>query len=339
MTSNQPTDDASSNGQPSAGAMTSKEKFDTLIGFLQTLVSWPVMIFIIIFLLRDQIPKMGERITSIGPSGIELAHVVATQEVVATQQVQAVATQETLKQEIDQIRQDLGLEFVPSSALNPEIQAKLEASIADYKAYLDTVGFNTPSEPVGLQVDIGAGDDAFYNPAENRIRLGPTIADDPEVAMYSYTEHMLFTALGVEDATSLGNVDRAVWQSLAAYFTCSFSRDPQVGKESTRNLEHERTMADIPPSQRNTVVLVRQIWDGAFWDLRSLLSPERADPILFAAWSETDRPIPSPSIFVEQIVTAAANDGGPDMSAEIRELFERRGLTVTMVVTPVASGG
>jgi hypothetical protein len=340
MANTVPPDGTSPTAPPSPGAMSTKEKLDTLIGFLQTLVSWPVILLVVLILIRDQIPDMAGRIESIGPGGIELAERV--QQLEATQQ-QAVATQQILEQEVEQIRN--AMEFEPGSALLPELEANLLKRVNDHREYLETVGFNLGGEPVQVRItrDLEFGRNAFYHPVENYIYLSPELATDPELAMYAYTEYALSATQPRVEGAGSKDADYGISSGLADYFTCSSSGDPRLAEISTpplgiRNLDNEMTVADISDNPLNAPhwFYMRDVWNGAFWELRSLLGADRADRVLLVAWSGTDRMTVSPSTFVELIISAAANDGGPDLSAEIWDLFEDRGLPGAVVATPVA---
>jgi len=328
----------------SVGSLTSKERLDTLTSFLQTFVSWPFALLIIIILIHDRLPDMIDRISKIGPEGIELEQAVAT--AVATQQApvvaaqqRVVATQEVLQQqqeksqqEIEQLRQCVQ----SSPAGTPVPVAAVRADLDDFREYLKKVGFTLPSEPE-IEVTTKAGCNAFYSLPEHVIRIGPELAPDPDVVRHEYAAYEL-ASMRPKDLTTL--VGREIQNGLADYYTGSSSGDPRLAEifqpPYVRNLDNEATLSGLSDADIADIVArggdMREVWGGAFWGLRSLLGQERADRVLRVAWSETDRMITSRSDFVERIITAAANDGEPDMSAEIRDLFVTRGLLASDVV-------
>ena len=319
--------------------MTRKEIVDAFLKFLGIILAWPVVVLIVILLAREQLPAaftdLAGRITE-GPLGFKFSEIDEKLDTIAAANSEQAEKVDAIAEQVDRIERSVG--FRSSPELTQALEADLRSSLGAFTEYLETVGFTPPSDPVEILVTSDVPNNAYYSPQENLIRIGPALATDPDVAIHEYAQHALTSMLPEIEMTELGIMSGGIQGGLADYYTCSYSGDPRLGETwrppYIRNLDNEKTLADIPTGQRGSVTLTAAVWGGAFWELRSRLGPERADRALLDAWTETDRMIPSPSTFVERIVTVATNDGGPDMSAEIRDLFENRGLTATVVATP-----
>ena len=130
---------------------------------------------------------------------------------------------------------------------------------------------------------------------------------------------------------------------LADYFPRSFTNDPLIAERSTptvwgrsylRNLENALTFTSFKSrskDRRASLNAVGEVWGGAFRELRTLLGQERTDRVLLAAWSAAEEPELrqiEPADFVQRILRALAADGEPDLTAQVREIFVRRGVAL-----------
>ena len=256
----------------------------------------------------------------------------------AKQLKQGVAQVDTIAGKVDEIQRSL--RFVQSPELTTDLQAGLERTLTDYTTYLQGLGFVPPPEGVGITVETAVGDNAYYDIEQNLIRIGPALARDPDAALREFTHHALFTLGRLREVGDLSPAGTAIESGLADYFPCSFTKDPLLGEHSApvafdrpfiRNLDNTLTFTSVPADKRGVSQIVGEVWGGTFWDLRKLLGQERADRLLMAAWSAAEEPALDqiePADFVQRLLRALAVDGGPDLTAQVREIFVRRGISM-----------
>jgi hypothetical protein len=167
------------------GRMTDKEKADALIGLLGTLFSWPVLTLIIVFMIRDELPGMADRLLE-GPFGIKLAAI--DDKLVAIE-----GTIANTAEQVDRIEQDL-VQFRDSPDLTQDMEHEMVSLLDGFIAYLAGVGFPPPDEAVEIEIrpDSSYGG-TWYDPADNLISLSVQAASIPEVALREYAHHALFS--------------------------------------------------------------------------------------------------------------------------------------------------
>jgi hypothetical protein len=128
-----------------------------------------------------------------------------------------------------------------------------------------------------------------------------------------------------------------------AYFPCSFSNDASFGEKSApelrklyghrfdklhiRNLKNNRDFSAM--SMRSFPQDVREIWSGAFWEIREWLGQETADMLLFSAWValRSSEALNDPSThFAHKLLETAQSLPGGIQTDHIRVVLERHGL-------------
>jgi hypothetical protein len=238
---------------------------------------------------------------------------------------------QALSQKVQQIEEKIG--FEPSSVLTPELQRGLEQSISSFRDYLAAFGYKPRPGKIRVYVDPDMQANAYYIDSENRIVLAEEVATDTDVIFRAYAHHALSSVFPIGDMKS---VDSAIESGLADYFPCSFSNDSRLGEASVavfhkpylRNLDNRRSFKEI--AAPNTEVHdAGEVWGGAFWAIRGIVSQEQADRLLFSAWGklkdrtgDADRAV----VFAALIIEGAKAIGEGQYADRIREVFRSRDL-------------
>lgn len=241
---------------------------------------------------------------------------------------------ETLTTKVENIENKIGIES--SANLTPELKKNLESSFSVFIQYLERLGFKHRGRPVRVQVSDKLGENAMYIPNENRILIAPPFSGDKQVAYYTYTVYALSSIHG----NGAGLVSLS--SGLSDYFACSFSNNPLIGEIAVKELQKKHGNESYnKPYFRNLENSRRfegadmnsidggEIWGGAFWEIRKLLGQEKADKLLFSAWSAMGRSDLRGNgniKYVSKLIETNQSLHGDEHSGELRSIFERRGL-------------
>jgi hypothetical protein len=238
--------------------------------------------------------------------------------------------------------------FVPSAALTPELQTRLEKAIEDFRAYEQKIGFEITAGKVDVKITSGEeaatdeeyrGQIAYYDASSNLIAVESDYADDANVVFRQYAHYILMNSNATIPNNNNGYF--AIESGLASYFPCSFSNHPMIGDNSgaarkglfkPHNLINSRKFGEVSLSDWASVQADgSEVWGGAFWELRQLLTKDVADKLLYAAWVRLDASTHrnDPYLYFAKVVLDTDNslEGGKNI-AGIKEIFKRRGLTL-----------
>ncbi len=234
--------------------------------------------------------------------------------------------------QVNRIEQFVG--FQKSDALTPALKASLEDALSRYRTWLAGIG-SLPGEPVTVFIDPKLKDNAYYEPG--RIVIAEVLAGDPDVVLREYTHHVL------KDAKEKAVPWTAIQSGLSDYLPCSFNNNPLFGAKSApvfnrifkrqmfangyvRNMVN--TLRLDTPRQGTSEQQIGEGWSGAFWELRTLLGREHADPLLVEAWKVAKIRKDSPASFTEfgRTIFGLVTQSHASFAAETKAIFERRGV-------------
>src|SRR5262249_48297927 len=148
-----------------------------------------------------------------------------------------------------------------------------------------------PDERVTVFIDPKLKDNAYYEPG--RIVIAEVLAGDPDVVLREYTHHVL------KDAKDQAVPWTAIQSGLSDYLPCSFNNNPLFGAKSApvfnRIFKRQLFAKGYVRNMVNALRLdtlrqgiseqeIGEGWSGVFWELRTLIGWEQADPLLVDAW-------------------------------------------------------
>jgi hypothetical protein len=230
-----------------------------------------------------------------------------------------------------------GFNFVPSGALTPELQRNLETSLQNFKTYLVKLGFTVPPETVSVKISPGTLVDdqgtALWDPATHSILVASAFAGDDTSILRQFAHNLLVSPTIVNPSQDY----YAIESGLATYFPCSFTGQPMMGDKASvagkaisppQDLRRRRKFAEI---QLNDWFSVQrdgsEVWGGAFWEMRQLLTAEAADRLIAATWQPF---VPGKgkayTSFANALLANSRSVDGGSRTEEIKEILNRRGL-------------
>jgi hypothetical protein len=229
-----------------------------------------------------------------------------------------------------------GFSFVPSSALTPELQKNLETSLQNFKAFLEKLGFQTPSETIAVKISPGTTINgqgvALWDPATHSILVASAFADD-DVSVLRQFAHTLLAPSGGASQDYY-----AIESGLATYFPCSFTNSPMLGDKASaagkavlrpQNLRNRRKLSEIHADDWVSVQNDgSEVWGGALWEVRELLGPEAADRLIANTWQASSPPKAGRAsvVFADNLVTNSRSIANGRYTGQIRRIFSARGL-------------
>lgn len=245
---------------------------------------------------------------------------------------------EKLSDKVENIENEIGIE--QTGNLTPELKKDLESSFSTFIRYLERLGYKHKGGRVRVQVMEEADDNAYYVSNQNLIQIGPALSGDKQVTYHTYT---IYALSSINEKAANNILLQSTVSGLADYFACSFSNNPRLGEISAkeinkrkgtdiykegyfRNLENNLNFENI---NNMNPVQAGEIWGGAFWEIRQLYGQEKADKLLFSAWSamknlDTDKTDGSIK-FVNKLIEINKSTNGNEQSEQLRSIFERRG--------------
>lgn len=234
--------------------------------------------------------------------------------------------------------------FVPSSALTPNLQDVLETSLEDFQKFLGGLGFNRASRsPVSVEISPGTefkttdGKNwvAHWESDSASIRVASESANDKDLVLRQLAHQFLLPGGKISPQY------RAIESGLASYFPCSFTGNPVVGGDATgagqaifppEDLRNSRPFVEIRLDEENVENDGSEIWGGAFWQVRQILGPEKADRLLAETWRGfSHEETGSQSVYVafaSELLKRLGSAERDTDTAKIREVFKRRGLSI-----------
>jgi hypothetical protein len=227
--------------------------------------------------------------------------------------------------------------FVPGSALPPQLRQTLEASLDAFKTYALGLGFEVPTEPIVVKISPGSVVEggtavATWNRDTNTIQVAGAFANDKESVLRQFA-HTLFPL-----PNDLSWDYYAIESGLAAYFPCSFTNRPTVGEDATEAGKAILSPWDLRRSRRFSDVQLKdwasvqndgsEVWGGFFWKLREVMGREKADRLLAETW----RALPlsgkgtAYSAFSQELLSKSAQIDDNKHKAQILAALTYRGL-------------
>lgn len=222
-----------------------------------------------------------------------------------------------------------------ADALPQQARDEIPHSLTRYSAYLARIGFSAPPREITIRLDADVGNNAFYQPEEGVIRIGPRIAGDPFVPLWTYTEYVLRNDGGGMNAgnESYDVVDNA----LSDYFSASFLNDPVVGRAVAavignpgqpylRRLDNHLSFNEATNGSRHEAHEIGEIWGGLFWDFRTRLGQDKADRLLVRTWQRLGRDRQGGSVIIPFLtcLILEARDSLPGDVPQVLEAMRSR---------------
>ena len=229
-----------------------------------------------------------------------------------------------------------GFNFVPSSALTPELQGSLETSLKTFKAYLLKLGFSVPTETVTVKISPGTLVNnqgvALWDPETHSILVANAFANDEASILRQFAHNLLVPAIAKQSWDYF-----AIESGLATYFPCSFTDSPMLGDKASadgktisppQDLRKRRNFAEIHLSDWGSVQSDgSEVWGGAFWEIRQLLRAETADRLIATSWQAfTPGKESAYASFGNALLANSRSIDGGSQTEAIKEVLKRRGL-------------
>lgn len=238
----------------------------------------------------------------------------------------------TLSNKVDRIEK---ITFEPSNALTPELEKRLTASLTEFQAYMQQLGFKSNRDTVSVSVQdtLDSNAIAYYDPNKNCMFVTTAYANDADAVFRQYTHQVLLQYQKYE-SQAMTHAYASIESGLAFYFPCSFKNSPKFGEKIGQNLENQgpyttlinqmsfdKAYTHMHPTQAGAV------WGGAFWDLRELAGQKATDKMLFTIWAAM-KPEEVKTDDGRKFVDAIrANSSRFSLDSEkVGAIFERRGM-------------
>lgn len=237
-----------------------------------------------------------------------------------------------LENTVGQIASKVGVDFIPSASLTPELRKSMEDSLSAFISYLEKVGFKTDASRVKINIDPEVENNVYYEPQKNRVTLGPTVATDKTMLLGGYANYLLNSSN--KHISDSSNASAAAFWAFTDYFICSFTNNPIVGEQFAkktfnkpylRKLDKNRSFSEI--SNTTEAHDAAEVWGGAFWEIRQTLGQEETDKLLYSTWLALS-PFSRPEALVKKMLEVNQSLQGGRHSDQIRAIFVRRGLRV-----------
>ena len=211
------------------------------------------------------------------------------------------------------------------------VRSRISKSLASFGQYLQGIGAPRPS---AVDIDVAGqeipGMVAYYDPQKRAVLIGSEYLGDEAIPLREFAHSVLYTG-GKYEAIDFDRTWMfiAIESGLASYFSSSYRNDPSVpptgGPDSS--LDNTQSVAMlVPVDPQYTGKLV---WGGAFWELRTKLSQQVADRLLYAAWAAVtveDIRTNDAAVFGRKLLATDGSQSGGKNVATIREVLARRGV-------------
>ena len=231
-----------------------------------------------------------------------------------------------------------GFNFVPSSALTPELKQTLETSLQNFKEYLVRLGFEVSSDPISVNISPGTMVDnqgvALWDPATHSILVASAFASDEVSVLRQFAHNNLLAA------RELPSWDYyAIESGLASYFPCSFTDHPVAGDRASDagkallppvDLRQRRKFSEIRLRDWNSVQNDGSgVWGGALWEIREVLGRGIADQLIAKTWQgfRFGKGEPYLSFANTLLANSHSIDNGKH-TEQLKKIFRNRGLRI-----------
>jgi hypothetical protein len=233
------------------------------------------------------------------------------------------------------------IQFHSSAELTTEVKAEVVNLIANYRVYLQSIGYHAPKTDVNIFVDPNESGNTYYDGQELYVTLD--LVTTHEAIIRTYTKRVL-------QEVKPGSWDQKVEhiiEGLADYLTCSYQGNAIYGanvvqvlggkaptklheKGYLRNLLNNRQFVEgLEPHDAG------EVWGGVFWEMRRILNCKddiakcpTADAILLATWNALEiEPDATVDVrFAQRLIQSILDSAGADQAGKVRDAFARRGL-------------
>lgn len=228
-----------------------------------------------------------------------------------------------------------GFNFVPSSALTPDLQRNLETSLQGFQSYLGKLGFTVHSDPISVKITPGngvKGNIAIWDPDTRSIEVASSFAQDESLVLRQFAHEVLVPK---ETGTP---AYYAIESGLASYFPCSFTNHAVMGDKASDagktllppwDLRNNRPFAQIRIKDWSSVQADGGIvWGGVLWRIRELMGEDKADPLIAKTWQSFSLPRQGGEyqVFAQALIDNSRSVEGGKYTDQVREIFTQRGL-------------
>jgi hypothetical protein len=208
--------------------------------------------------------------------------------------------------------------------------------IYNFKKFMFNLGF-TPQKNVIIKTDKELEKNMHYKYEENTIYLSVDLPGDYDAFMREYTHFVnRYGQPGLWDGLE------GAESGLGDYFPCSYNGSPEFDRffaridkrpsGNLRNLENSGRFDQLTTNPDRHVEGL--VWGAAFWDLRKVLGNDaqgnhRADVLLLRTATRlkpAGAGIDSRADFVRQLLEQERQVSSGRFAAQIRDVFEKRGL-------------
>lgn len=238
-----------------------------------------------------------------------------------------------------------------SGAVSTEQQRSMTDDLERFCAYLRAQGIEVPSRLPTVQGVPGLQKrkERFvdYDPDSMVIHIDSESADDTDLLLYTYAEHLLVFPIqrlppqpghrGAQveaERESYAGGEQSILRAIALYLVCSFRGDPRCMRRTVPvNLDNDSRFEGSDPSNPvRGMYAERDFWGAMFWDARASLTAKVTDPLLIMAWMQAQA-LPDPKrqfrqIFVGQLLAIASQHHGSKSARLIENTLRERGFEI-----------
>jgi hypothetical protein len=213
--------------------------------------------------------------------------------------------------------------------LTDSIRARTLKAFAEFAKYFESIGAPAPKTAIGVELANNNDAIAYYDMDKHRVVISPEFVGDPSVPLREYSHSVLYS-VEKTSATDFGRAwaIHAIESGLASYFSSSYRNDPSVPGFEGQSLKNKNMISAINERGNQTVDGLLA-WGGAFWDLRTAIGDDIADPLLYAAWASLtpdDIKTNDPAAFVRCLIETDRRTHSGKNKALILGIVTARGL-------------
>jgi hypothetical protein len=232
-----------------------------------------------------------------------------------------------------------------TGTVSTEQQHRITDDLERFRTYLKNRGVDVPPQlPVVQGVPgLSRRKERFvdYDSEAAVIHVDSEFADDTDLLLYTYAEHLLVYPLrdlqGQTEKESWTGGEQAILRAIAHYLVCSFKGDPiSMRKTAARtpawreiNLENDRRFGQINRFTPYTAMAdERDVWGAVFWTLRGQITAEVTDPLVVTTWMQAEA-LPNPKEFRQSfgqlLVSLATEQHDSETADQIENVLKTRG--------------
>lgn len=239
-----------------------------------------------------------------------------------------------------------GVIFIPDQKLDDELRRHFTDEAKRFQTFFLALGYQPKSEKFKISVSPTVeGAISYYDLENQTIFIRPDIARDTDVLFREYSHRILYGSLP-ESFDQTAELVPIEW-GLANYFACTVNEDPKMGEVTARILKakgegfgHDDYVYDLDNHLAIGRAVVGEVsteayrqseaWGGVFWEIRTLLTRQVADRVLFDAWREFHVPRGQryAVVFAREVVQRVEKEQGATAGDKVRAAFRRRDIAI-----------